>query len=431
MHRFQNVGEVLAGLFLLLLCLFSLAALVFFQPGRGHDGDHAPALGVLFQQVGHGDDSRAGLFVLVGGLAVAKIALVAQERAKAANVSDESAVVVAQVIAAFVGARLAVGVGIRNGKAGFVIAAFLVGGNFFVQRLENDLGGGDGEFHTIIKSAVFAPFYGDDRGAVLDGVCGGGLFDESAVFVAGADGLFPAFQLFGVFTRQPRRLGGGVHLVDGFHVGGGGVAFGQGGQLGGVAVKLCLPPVDLGADVLRLAPVVAARLLGVLLVLFQFGDILRLAAHGRFERGGAGVLIEGVRRGQGGAVAVEIVGIKVGFVLDGEQVAGEVVIIAGADCNAVAAAVGEVVTADQLPAVYLDAVPEKADGFGFVGVHFVFLLLCSLFPVSRERIYFSRWGGAGAPNSPEAARLFSVCGAGRSGPAGEQKAPPGWRRRWR
>ena len=48
LHRFQNVGEVLAGLFLLLLRLFCLAALLFLQPGRGHDGDHAPALGVLF-----------------------------------------------------------------------------------------------------------------------------------------------------------------------------------------------------------------------------------------------------------------------------------------------------------------------------------------------------------------------------------------------
>ena len=362
-EHFHGVHDV-ADLGKFLLFLLRLLALVLRQPrGRGN-GDHAGLVGVAVQQIGHGHDGRAHFAILVGG-AGAKTTLFHVELAIIPNVGNQAAVIVAQVIAAFISVRLAVLVGVVNGETGLVIAPFRVGVDLLIQRLKNNLGGGDGEFFPVLKGGVFAPVHRDHRGAVGDGVGGGDLGNKGAVFVAGADGLFPASQLLRVFTGAAGRLGGGVHIVDGFHVGGGGVAFGQALQLLLHGRQLFAALLDFGAVAVGVLP--RGQLAGRD-PLFQLFDIFRFTPHGGLQGGGAGVRVQGMGRGQGGAVGVEIVRHGVGIIFHGEQVAGKLrAVTLGVDGNAGAGLAGGIVqgieAADQLIfAVDLDTVIEKLDG---------------------------------------------------------------------
>ena len=278
---------------------------------------------MLFEHSGERYQSRAGFLVLVAGLAVAKVAFIAQELAIAADVSDQAAFVVAEIIAAFVGTRLAVLVGVLDDEACFFIAA-ITGGSLFIKMLEENFSGSDGKMLTVCKGAVLAPLDHDDRRVLGDGV---GLFyglDVSTGFVALTDRLFPSGELLGVFLLAAGVLGGDALRLDLREVSGGRIAGGELFQLGGVLGQaLALVGGFFGVIVGHIAAGSGA-LLGVL------QGALR-AVNLELERSGAGVGVKRMIRREGGVVAVVIVGVRVGVVHDGEHIAGEIVIAARVD----------------------------------------------------------------------------------------------------
>ena len=170
----------------------------------------------------------------------------------------------------------------------------------------------------------------------------GDTLDIGAALGALAQGLFARFELFRLFTGASGVLGGGLHGVDLGEVVGGGVSLGKLFQLGAVLLDLraaAFYVVFQGVGVLpggKLAAVQRA---------LQFLKVGHGVAQVGFDGGGAGVLIKRVRGREGGAVAVEIVGINICVVLNGEHVARKIGIIAGVDGDAGAGLGGAVVDA--------------------------------------------------------------------------------------
>ena len=161
--------------------------------------------------------------------------------AELADVSNQAAIVAAEIITALIGGGGAGFIGVVDDKIRFVIAGFRVGGNFGVKVPDDFFSGGKtqaeglaGFLHLVIvgiKSGIFGKGNFNVSGIRGDGV---GLFcfgDEAAPLTAAAKLFFPLGLLGFLFSTAAGVLRLQMLRGYGVQIGGGGLRGWEGGKL--------------------------------------------------------------------------------------------------------------------------------------------------------------------------------------------------------